>query len=177
MTPPDGMSLVSEARAQELCGLSRPGWKSWARIGLIEEDPGGVYDERQVLEIALAASLRDHLSPADARAAQQALKRDGHWSEMLTRAQRLQPGDSFDLVIEPRFCAVELAIDDDDLVRAVRHAGEPRLVLVVVLAERLLRIRDGFRRVARPRERPRERKRGRPPQELADVVPFQREPS
>jgi hypothetical protein len=172
MTPPDGIQLVTEARAQALCGLTRPGWKSWAKSGLIEEDPGGVYDERQLLEVAIVGGLRKHLSPKDTRVACQALKRTGGWEELITAAQMLGDDGRFDLVIEPDVCAVTLVRDDAELVGVVRDPSAPRLVLVLPLADRLRRIRDGFRSVAETRERPRQRKVGRPAKRKADVVQF-----
>ena len=174
---PDSISWIGEARAQDLCGLTRPAWKSWARAKLIEEDAGGAYDERQVLEVALVGGLRNHLSPQDTRLATMALKRNGRWEAMLAHARDLQEDDRFDLVIEPRTCAVRLALDDAALVRAVRHPEDPRLVLVVSLADRMRRIRDGFRAIAVVQERPIVRKVGRPRRAAADVHPIRPRPT
>jgi hypothetical protein len=156
------LSWIREARAQELCGIGRPTWKSWARIGLIEEDAGGTYDERDVLAIAIVASLREHLTPHQTRTARRVLQHDRRWEDLVEHARALGTNDRFDLVIEPQTCGVRLATDDPTLVRAVRFPSDPRLVLVVSLAGRLRRIRDGFRSIAVTSERPRQRRPGRP---------------
>lgn len=154
---------VSEARVQELCGVSRPTWKSWVRSGFIEEDPAGAYDESQVLGIAIVACIREHLGPVDTRIVRRGLERDGRWGELLSRARGLGSDDAFDLVIEPASRAVRLVVDDAELVRAVRHPHDPRPVLVLPIADRVRRIRDGFRTIAVAHERPLQRRRGRPP--------------
>jgi hypothetical protein len=155
-------SWLPEARVQALCGIARPTWKSWVRAGLIEEDPGGSYDERQVLGVALIATLREHLGPHQTRTALQALARDGRWNDLLDRSRELADGGRFDLVLEPHSLIVRLATDDAALIAAVRHPGDPRPVVVLPVADRLRRIRDGFRTMALTGERPRARKPGRP---------------
>ena len=176
MSPADGIVWTSESIAQALCGLTRPAWKSRVKARLIEDKPRGAYDERQLMEIAFVGALRDHLSPRDTRLACQALKRNGRWDDLLVRARELEDDDRFDLVIEPGTRAVTLATDDASLVQAVRHPEDPRPVLVVSIADRLRRIRDGFRTIAVARERPQQRKVGRPARDDAKVLPIRPEP-
>jgi hypothetical protein len=161
---------LPEARVQALCGVARPTWKSWVRTGLIEEDPGGAYDESQVLGIALAALLREQLGPHETRTALQALKRTGHWADLLARAGDLTRQDRFDIVIEPQSLVVRLVIDDAQLIAAVRHPSDPRPVLVLPVADRMRRIRNGFRSLATAGPRPHTRKVGRPSQPRA-IIP------
>jgi hypothetical protein len=81
----------------------------------------------------------------------------------------LDQGDRFDLVVEPDFGGICVATDDADLVEAVRHPGAPRAVFVIPLAEKLVLIRDAFRRFATAAKRPTERKVGRPARRRVDI--------
>src|SRR4051794_39550613 len=130
MDPTSSERWVAEARMLSLCELPRSTFHSWERAGLLVRDPGGAYDERAVVEIALLASLREHFSLEDLVNAWGAHRQAGAVDSFIRRAFELQPGGQYDLVVEPQYAGITVAAEEAELVAAVRHPGAPRAVLV-----------------------------------------------
>jgi hypothetical protein len=166
---PDGLFWISEARLLEICRIKRATWRAWADEGLVEGDPGGAYDEADVLSVVLILALRDHLSAKDTALAWQEIRRQGLDAQMIARARKLTTKSHLDLIIEPDTRIVRYATDDSSLARAVRFADDPRGVIVVAVDGKLRRVRDGFRILKEESRRPTERSVGRPKRTPAQV--------
>jgi hypothetical protein len=153
----------------DLCDLPRSTFQGWTRAGLFERDPGGAYGEGAVLELVLIACLRHYFSVDELSIRWPRLRQEGRVLAFVSRARELHEGNRYDVVIEPKHGGISLAGDDAELVKAVRHPGAPRPVVVVDLAPKMLLARDSFRASAPTGRRPSERKVGRPIRRGADV--------
>ena len=166
---PDGLFWISEPRLLELCRIRRATWRAWADEGLVEGDPGGAYSEADALSVVLILALRDLLSAKDTALAWQDMKSRGLDGEVIAIVPKLDDASHLDLIIEPEARVVRYAADDGALVRAVRFADDPRSVIVVPVAGKLRRVRDGFRVLKEKSRRPTERRVGRPARSPARV--------
>jgi hypothetical protein len=160
---------VEESRMLTLCALPRSTFQSWDRSGLVARDPGGAYTESAVIELGLLSALREHFSSEELARTWKALREEGAVDVFVSAALALGVDDRFDLILEPHHGGVALAMDDAELLAAVRHPMAPRSVLVLSLAEKLQLIRQGFSRFCTDARRPLERKVGRPARRVANL--------
>jgi hypothetical protein len=157
-----GIGWVNETRLLTLTNTPRSTFRGWTKAGTFEQAADGAYGEGEVIELALLAELRNHLTTDDLASAWSEFSRSGELEQVVNWVRRMQPGNRLDLVVEPRHAGLTWARDDPALVAAVRHPMAPRPVVVVDVAERLVHIRDSFRRTASRTPRPAKRSAGRP---------------
>jgi hypothetical protein len=169
---PDGLFWISEARLLELCRVKRTTWRAWDSEGLVERDDGGAYSEADALSVVLILALRNVLSAQDTAAAWRDMQRRGADSEVIATTATLGDESHLDLIVEPESRVVRYAATDEALIKAVRFLDDPRSVIVVSVAGKLRRVRDGFRVLKEESARPTERRVGRPTRIAADVLPL-----
>jgi hypothetical protein len=158
----DDIGWLPEARALELCELTRSSFNSWKTAGIDIEPEGGAYGLAQVVPLLLLVAARSYLPPKEMVGAWRDLKGSGEIDEIVNAARGLKEGGRFDLVIEPAHAALRVARSDSALLDAVRHPGAPRPVVVLDLAERVRQTVGAFNRIANRTTPPAERSRGRP---------------
>ena len=166
---PQDFQWVDEARMLELCGLPRSTFHGWVKSGLVERDPGGAYGEGAVLEIVFIGALRDYFSVDELSLRWPRLRADGRVERFVACARRLRDRGRYDVVVEPQHGAISLAVSNAELIKAVRHPGAPRAVVVIDLAPRMLLARAGCRAWGVTGRRPNKRKVGRPARQPAEV--------
>jgi len=166
---PQDLHWVDEARMLDVCELARSTFQGWAKAGLVERDPGGAYGEGAVLEMVLVAALRDHFSVDELSVRWPRLRGAGHVLDFVGRARKLVEGDRYDLVVEPKHGGISVVGDNAELVKAVRHPGAARAVVVLDLAPKVLLVRKSFRGWAISGKRPTVRKVGRPARHSAEI--------
>lgn len=152
-----------------LCELPRSTFQSWIKAGLDIEEPDGAYGLSQVLSVAILVAARKYLGLEELVGAWRAANGSGAANQMLTAARGLGKGDRFDLVVEPAHGSIAIARTNSELVKAVRHPGAPRAVVVLDLAERILLVNASFKRMAGYEPRPVEKRRGRPRRRHVEV--------
>lgn len=153
---------VTEARLLMLVDLARSTYQSWLRDGLLDLPASGVFEERDVLEVLLAAVLRELFPLAEVRSLWRSLLREGIVRDFLELALSIQGNeDRLDLVVEPATGRLSLASNPASLLAAVRDDHRALQVQVVPLATRIAVAREGFGRFSSPDPLPAVR-RGRP---------------
>jgi|GEM_PF-2715037 len=164
-TSPDAtadIAWVSQSQILELCEISRATLNSWIKAGLDIPPAAAAYGVADLVRLLIFAAARKHLTPQQMAAAWSDLAKSGDAGTIIGLARGLNPGDSFDLVVDLKYHEMKVVRSDAELVAAVRHPTAPRPMVVVDLAEQMRdSVRSFFRR-ARTDTRPATRKRGRP---------------
>lgn len=158
----DDIGWLPEARALELCEITRSSFNSWRSAGIDIEPEGGAYRLAQIVPLLLLVAARSYLPPKEMVGAWRDLKGSGELEEIVSAARGIEAGDRFDLVVEPGHAALRVARSESALLDAVRHPGAPRPVVVLDLAERVRQAVGAFNRLANRTPPPAERSRGRP---------------
>lgn len=159
---PDDISWIAETRMLSICGLRRSTLQGWTKAGLLAATQGNAYGEGAVLEAALVAVVRDFYPLDDLAHRWSRLRREGRVDAFINRARQIEPGQRFDLVVEPDLGGITVVGDDTALLAAVRHETVPRAVVVIPLADRMSEVRRAFWDFAITGKQPTERKVGRP---------------
>jgi hypothetical protein len=133
-------------------------------------DAGGAYGEGAVLEIAVLVAIRNYLGLDEMVGAWRHFVSSGHAAELVNHARRLDSKGRLDLILEPNHAGIRFARTNPELVRAVRHPGAPRPVVVIDIAEWMRLVRESFRRIATTASRPQTKRPGRP----SKVAPIRR---
>jgi len=159
--PPDELPWVQQSRLLALCEISRATLNSWVKAGLGLGNKAG-YEFSDLVTLLIFASARKHMSPQHMVAVWNDLHTEGEVDRLVEAAEHLQPGQNFDLVIDPEYASFLVALSEPELLDAVRHPLAPRPVVVVDMAEKVRDTAAAFRRFATTDEQPEQRKRGRP---------------
>lgn len=146
-----------------LVGVPRSTFLGWARAGIVERDEGGAYTEPQVVEVALIAALREHLSIEELALRWPRLHEEGKAAAFVSLAREVDaPDDQYVLVIAVRTGAIDVATDANELADAVLRKGGAHTVVVIDIADEVRQLREGFVHWSVTTSRPKERKVGRP---------------
>jgi hypothetical protein len=156
----DSIAWLPLGQVLRLSELSRSTLQSWIRAGLKPADVAA-YDLAALLAIVLLAACRKHLTAKQLVGAWRSLEQRGVDKKILESALKHQEGDRFDLVIDTTFDLIEVARSDAELAKAVRRQ-EPRPVIVVDVAEKVMLTVRHFDAHANKTARPDERSPGRP---------------
>ena len=163
MSPqPDELSWVPQARILSLCGISRATLNSWIKSGLDIRGDAAAYGLSDLITLLVFSSARRHMTPKLLVAAWTDLVRTGEAAALLNAARDLGPNESFELVIDPEFGQLGVALSDEELLEAIRHPNSPRPVVVVDMAEKVRDAVAAFHRFAERGQRPAARRPGRP---------------
>ena len=163
--PPDDVAdiaWVPQAQILDLAEISRATLNSWIKAGLDIPEAAAAYRVADLVKLLIFAGARKHLTPQQLAAAWADLAGAGKTATITNAARELSPDDAFDLVIDVKYKALEVARSDQELLAAVRHPTAPRAVVVVDLAEQMRDAVSSFFRSAKEDVPPTARKRGRP---------------
>jgi len=160
--PPDELSWVPQSRILGLCDISRATLNSWIKSGLDLGEDAAAYDLSDLMTLLIFASARKHMTPKHMVAAWTDLVRSGEATRITNAARHLGSEDRFEVVVDPEYGALAVALSEEELLAAVRHPNAPRPVVVVDLAEKVRDAVAAFHRFAEKGERPAVRKPGRP---------------
>lgn len=145
-----------------LCELSRSTFTSWKKAGINLESEDGAYGLAQIVPILLLAAARPHMPPKEMAGAWRQIEATDKLERIVHTARSLEPGERFDFVIAPEHAFLNVALDESELVEAVRHPGSPVPVVVLDIADRVRMIVGTFNRIANHTRPPSERSPGRP---------------
>jgi hypothetical protein len=169
---PDSIRCVGENDFLVAASVPRSTWQNWIRQQLLEPSTDGVYDERAVVELVVAAELVAALTLPSARSCWNAAR---HRLLPSLLNVPLEYSAQLDLVVSPHDLIAELASSPEEL---AAHVGSPRYltrhVVVIPLAPLIVEARRAFWIRARPasdllRDRRRRGHQGRAPS--SDVNP------
>jgi hypothetical protein len=167
--PADSLLWVPEARAAQLAGTPRSTVQGWDKEGFLELPAAGVFQERHIFELLLAAAFREELTLPEAKSLWRNLRRTGTIAEFLDLAEAvLSEQDQLDLVMDTELGSVTFACDARSVLKAVRDARRPKRVYLAPLAPRIWLAREGFANFASADQIPKTR-RGRPPKTASSV--------
>src|SRR5262249_13085652 len=98
--------------------------------------------------VTILVAVRAYLPPKEMAGAWRDFSTSGERDAATLAARRLEPGQRFDLVVEPEHAGIQIARDERRLLEAVRHPSSPRPVVVLDLAERIGTVGPPFGRIA-----------------------------
>jgi hypothetical protein len=161
-SPPDELLWVQQSRILGLCDISRAALNSWIKSGLDLGEDTAAYDLSDLVTLLIFAAARKHMTPKHMVGAWTDLVRSGEATRIINAARELGSDQGFDLVVDPEYGALRVALSEGELLEAVRHPTAPRPIVVVDMAEKVRDAVSAFHRFAERGERPPARKRGRP---------------
>lgn len=123
---------------------------------------GAAYGLGEIVSLLLLGAARPHLPPKEMAGAWGELQGTGRLPVIVTAARELGPSGRFDLVVAPEHALLRVALDDEELLEAVRHPSVPIPVVVVDLAPRVRMVVGAFSRIANRTRPPAARSPGRP---------------
>jgi hypothetical protein len=159
---PDDIAWLPESRMLALCELSRSAFTSWKKAGINLESEDGAYGLGEIIPILLLVAARSHMLPKEMAGAWREIEASDKLARIIHAARGLEPGERFDLVVAPEHAVLNVALDERELVEAVRNPGAPVPVVVLDLADRVRMVVGTFNRIANRTGPPSERSPGRP---------------
>lgn len=170
--PPDAaadIAWVSQSQIIELAEISRATLNSWIKAGLDISNAAAAYKVVDLVKLLIFAAARKHLTPQQMASAWTDLAASGEAATITAAARELEPGDSFELVVDLKYHELKVVRSDEELLAAVRHPTAPRPLVVIDLAEPMRDSVRAFFRDARKGVPPAARKRGRPKRAVGNL--------
>ena len=145
---------VSQRRMQAITGIPRATWHHWASEGLVRIAEDNAYTEADVLELVIVGALRSFLGPRELAAIWRWQRREGFTDALIHQARSIESEGFLDLVLEAETGRLAVASDLPTLLGAVREPLRPRALVVIPLAQHVIRVREAFRLFAQTEQRP-----------------------
>lgn len=156
----DGGLWMTEDAALELLGLSRGAGREVT--SLLRPKKEGIFREEDIIEGALLVSARPRLGrSAESASTWTALRGEGVVADLVGLALSVHEADRLELVIDELTRTITGALNDEQLLVAVRPGRRERRLTIVDVTGELRAVREGFRRRAKRGLVP-DRRRGRP---------------
>ncbi len=159
----DTTPWMPEDAAFAVLGLSRGAGRDLAAQGMLRPALDGIFRERDIVEGTIAKRVRalpGHRA-GDWGNAWKALREEGAVDAILERAAIEPARRRLEIVVDETTLEVTAAVDDDQLIAAVRGTAAGRALVVIDVTEDLNVRLDAFRRRANRGAVPAKR-RGRP---------------